>query len=475
MNDADLCLLTLSQASKLIRSQDLSPVRYTQALLSRIAQEDGQLHAFISVTADIALGEAELAEQDIKAGKWRGPLHGMPYALKDIIDYAGVPTTAQSRLLANNIARNDAGVVQKLKSQGAILLGKLSTDEFACGGYPIDCPWPAPRNPWNPEYITAGSSSGSAVAVAARMVPLTLGTDTNGSIRNPAARCGIVGIKPTYGRVSRSGVIPLAPTMDHIGPMTRTVQDNALALQAIMGSDPADPATRSQPWADVSRYASDIKGLRIAVARNVYMEDPAADAEQVAGIEGLVRVLAEGGASVQEVRIPALRKYNLLSRLLLSIEAYAIHEPWLRSDPQSYGTRCRERLLQGAFLTAADHARANELRRQYTAELSALLEGADLLVTATGYDATPKVSDLESFLKTYERQVRMPFNLTGHPALVVPTGFSTKTGMPLSAQIVGHHFGEATIYRAASFYERMNPWHEKCPATPLPGGSFPLQ
>nr|WP_255592632.1 amidase [Bordetella sp. BOR01] len=432
-------------------------------MLSRIAQEDEQLHAFISVTADIALDEAQAAESDIRAGKWRGPLHGMPYALKDIIDYAGVPTTAQSRLLADNIAKDGAGVVQKLKNQGAVLLGKLSTDEFACGGYPIDCPWPAPRNPWNPDYITAGSSSGSAVAVAARMVPLSLGTDTNGSIRNPAARCGIVGLKPTYGRVSRSGVIPLAPTMDHVGPMTRTVADNALALQAMMGSDPADPATNGRSCADVTRYASDLNGLRIAVARNVYMEDPAADAEQVEGIEELVRVLAQGGAIVHEVRVPALRKYNLLSRLLLSIEAYAIHEPWLRSDPQSYGTRCRERLLQGAFLTAADHARAQELRRQYTAELSALFADTDLLVTASGYDATPKVSDLESFLKTYERQVRMPFNLTGHPALVLPTGFSRKTGMPLSAQIVGHHFDEATIYRAASFYEQIKPWHKQCP------------
>jgi len=463
VNDADLCRLSLSEASKLIQGQDLSPVRYTQALLDRIAREDGQLHAFIRVTADTAMDEALAAEQDIRAGRWRGPLHGIPYALKDIIDYAGVPTTAQSRLLEKNVAQDDAGVVRKLKEQGAILLGKLGTDEFACGGHPIDCPWPAPRNPWNPEYVTAGSSSGSAVAVAARMVPLALGTDTNGSIRNPAARCGIVGIKPTYGRVSRHGVIPLAPTMDHVGPMTRTVQDNALALQAIMGSDPADPATMNRAEPDVTGYAADLRGLRVAVARNVYMEDPAADAEQVAGIEELVRVLADGGAVVHEVRIAGLRKYNLLSRLLLSIEAYAIHEPWLRSDPQAYGTRCRERLLQGAFLTAADHARAQELRRQYTAELCSLFSGADLLVTASGYDATPKVSDREAFLKTYERQVRMPFNMTGHPALVLPTGFSARTGMPLAAQIVGRHFDEATVYRAAGFYERLNPWHETCP------------
>ncbi|MBB5215548.1 amidase [Parapusillimonas granuli] len=463
MNDADLSQLGLHEASELIRSQDLSPVRYAQALLNRIAREDGRLHAFIGVTEDIALDGALAAEKEIKAGRWRGPLHGVPYALKDIIDYAGVRTTAQSALLADYIAAEDAWVVKKLKSQGAILLGKLGTDEFACGGHPVDCPWPAPRNPWNPEYITAGSSSGSAVAVAARMVPMSLGTDTNGSIRNPAARCGLVGMKPTYGRVSRNGVVPLAPTMDHVGPMTRTVQDNALALQAIMGSDPADPATWNRPDADITHYASGLKGLRIAVARNVYMEDPAADPEHIAGIEELARVLAEGGATLHEVRIPTLRKYNQLSRLLLSMEAYAIHEPWLRSDPGCYGTRCRERLLQGAFLTAADHARANELRRRYCAELSGLLSNADLLVTATGYDATPKVSDAEAFLKTYERQVRMPFNMTGHPALVVPTGFSSTTGMPLSAQIVGRHFEEATLYRAASFYERLRPWHRKCP------------
>lgn len=463
MNDTDLSLLSLSEASKLIRDQDLSPVRYAQALLNQIAIQDGRLHAFISVTADAALDGALIAEKEIRAGKWRGPLHGIPYALKDIIDYAGVLTTAQSKLLADNLAIEDAGVVKKLKSQGAVLLGKLATDEFACGGHPVDCPWPAPRNPWNPEYVTAGSSSGSAVAVAARMVPMSLGTDTNGSIRNPAARCGLVGMKPTYGRVSRKGVIPLAPTMDHVGPMTRTVEDNALALQAIMENDSADSETCNRPQVDVTHYASDVKGMRIAVARNVYQDDPAADPEHIAGIEELVRILAEGGATLHEVRIPTLHKYNLLSRILLSMEAYAIHEPWLRSDPGRYGTRCRERLLQGAFLTAADHVRANELRRQYSMELSALLSNADLLVTATGYDATPRVNDMEEFLKTYERQVRMPFNMTGHPALVLPTGFSNATGMPLSAQIVGHHFGEAAIYRAASFYERLRPWHRKCP------------
>src|SRR5690606_28719958 len=180
----------------------------------------------------------------------------------------------------------------------------------------------------------------------------------------------------------------------------------------------------------------------------------------ITGIEELALILAEGGATLQEVRIPTLRKYNLLSRLLLSMEAYAIHEPWLRSDPGRYGTRCRERLLQGAFLTAADHARANELRRRYSTELSALLSNADLLVTATGYDATPRVNDMEAFLKTYERQVRMPFNMTGHPALVLPTGFSNATGMPLSAQIVGRHYQESTVYAAAHIYEKQRPWQD---------------
>ncbi len=463
MSSVDPCLLTLSEASERIRQQDLSPVSYVQALLERIQAEDPHLRSFITVTSDIALEEAHIAEQEIKAGKWRGPLHGIPYGLKDIIDYAGVLTTAHSRLLERNIAREDAGAVKKLKAQGAILLGKLGTDEFACGGHSVDCPWPAPRNPWNPDYVTAGSSSGSAVAVAARLVPLSLGTDTNGSIRNPAARCGLVGMKPTYGRISRAGVIPLAPTMDHVGPITRTVRDNALALQALAGRDPSDPISSGQPAAEFGQYTTDLRGVRVAIARNVYMDDPAADPEHIKGIEELAKVLADAGAVLSEVRIPSLSKYNLLSRLLLSMEAYAIHEPWLRAAPENYGTRCRERLLQGAVLTAADHARANQLRKRYCAEITGLLANADVLVTASGYDATPKVDDRESFLKTYERQVRMPFNITGHPALVLPTGFSSVTGMPLAAQIIGHHFDEATIYRVADVYEQLYPWHRKHP------------
>lgn len=473
MSALDPSLLTLSEASDLIRTQELSPVTYVQALLDRIKTEDPHLHAFINVTSDLAMTDAVAAEKEIKAGHWRGPLHGIPYALKDIIDYAGVATTGHSQLMANNIPKHDAGAVKNLKKQGAILLGKLGTDEFACGGHSVDCPWPAPRNPWNPEYVTAGSSSGSAVAVAARLVPLSLGTDTNGSIRNPAARCGLVGLKPTYGRVSRAGVIPLAPTMDHIGPLTRTVKDNALALQALAGGDPLDPITSGQPPFKFTDYPAHLKGVRIAVARNIYLEDPAADPEHVNGIEELVRVLVDAGAVVHEVRIPTLDKYNLLSRLLLSIEAYAIHEPWLRAEPEKYGTRCRERLLQGAMFTAADHARANQLRRRYRAEISSLLLNADLLITASGYDATPKVSDREAFLKTYERQVRMPFNITGHPALVLPTGFSSVTGMPLSAQIIGPHFDEASLYRAASIYEDLNPWHRKHPqALSLSGSQY---
>lgn len=443
-----------------MRAGDLSPIDYVETLLEYISQQNPRLHAFVSVTADIARAQAETAAGELKAGNWKGPLHGIPYGLKDIIDYDGVLTTAQSRLLRDNLARQDAGVVHRLKSQGAILLGKLATDEFACGGRPSDSLWPIPVNPWNPDYITAGSSSGSAVGVAAGMLPLALGTDTAGSIRNPAARCGLVGMKPTYGRVSRAGVIPLAPSMDHVGPMTRTVLDNALALQAIAGADPNDPATLTQPGGDFIQFPAHLKGVRVALARDVYADHPANDAEQASGIDTLVAVLRDAGAKVHEIHLEALDNYNHLSRLLLSVEAYAVHEPWLKTAPKSYGRRCLERLLQGALLSAADYSRLLQLRQRYTRQINTIFDDADLLITASGYDATPRVDDQEGIRQTYHHQIRMLFNMTGHPALVLPTGLSKVSGTPLAAQIIGRHHEEATIYRAASIYEQQHSWHK---------------
>ncbi len=457
-----LCDLTLSEASDLIRSGDLSPVEYTRAFIHQIETIDPLLRAFIEPTAELALKDAHRREAEIARGAWRGPLHGIPYGLKDMIDYEGVRTTASSRIMEHHVATRDAFVTKRLKAAGAVFLGKLATYEFACGGDATDARWPTPKNPWDDQYITAGSSSGSAVAVAARMLPFALGTDTNGSIRNPAGRCGIVGMKPTYGRVSRHGVFPLARSMDHVGPMTRTVKDNALVLQAIAGHDPQDAT--SQPCDDilVAGIGRNLQGLRIGVARNLHLEDAKADPEQVKALEQAVAKLAETGAEIVDIRFPALAAWNTLARLLMSAEGYAVHEHWLKTVPESYGRGCRTRLLQGAFLTSTELLRAQVHRGRIATHIAQLMEGVDLLVTALSTDATPRVHDTAAFAESYAHQVRMPFNLSGHPAMVIPVGF-TRAGLPMSMQLVGRHFGEATMYRVAAAYEAATRWHERSP------------
>lgn len=440
----------------LIRQREISPVEYTQSLLERIHALNPKLHAFCLITPDIALAGARQAEQEISAGHYRGPLHGIPYALKDIIDYAGLATTANSRVLEKNVVHEDAHVTQRLKQAGAIFLGKLTTNEFACGGAPTGCPFPSPLNPWNARYITAGSSSGSAVAVAAQLVPLALGTDTNGSIRNPASRCGTVGMKPTYGRVSRRGVFPLSPSQDHVGPLTRTVRENACALQAIAGPDPLDATCRDLPVDDyLHELEAGVRGMRIGVVRNVYLDDPGADPEQVDAIDRAIEILAAAGAQIVELDLPGLDQYTAVARLLLSAEGYSIHEKWLKTTPELYGAGAKSRLLQGAFLSSANYLHAQRLRSRLSGQMSALMSQVDVMVTASCADATPLVDDAHAATQRHRHQVQMPFNVTGQPALVLPTGLSKKTGLPLSMQIAGHHFDEKTVYRTAYAYERV--------------------
>lgn len=445
----------LSEIAELIRTREVSPVEYTQSLLERINAFDPKLRAFSHVTPDIALAEARQAETEISAGNYRGPLHGIAYALKDIIDYADVPTTANSMVLEKNVAREHAYVTQRLKQAGAIFIGKLTTNEFACGGAPTGCPYPSPLNPWDERYITAGSSSGSAVAVAAQFVPLALGTDTNGSIRNPASRCGTVGMKPTYGRVSRRGVFPLSPSQDHVGPLTRTVRDNAYALQAIAGADPLDPTSRDVPVADyVGSLGQGVQGLRIGVIKNVYLDDPHADLEQIVAIDQAIETLHAAGAEIVELKLPNLDQFTAVARTLLSAEGYSIHEKWLKTTPQLYGKGCKSRLLQGAFLSAADYLHAQRLRARLANQFFALMSQVDVVVTASCYDPTPLVNDAEAATRRHMHQTNMLFNVTGQPALVLPTGISKKTGLPLSMQIAGHPFDEKTVYRTAYAYEQ---------------------
>jgi aspartyl-tRNA(Asn)/glutamyl-tRNA(Gln) amidotransferase subunit A len=460
---SELAFLGLAEAADLIRGKKLSPVDYAKALLARIDRFDKEYNAFIRPTPELALAAARTAEAEIAAGRWRGPFHGMPYALKDIIDVAGLPTTAHSKILADSVAAADAPVTARLKAAGGVLLGKLSTHEFAIGGPSFDLPWPPARNPWNREHFPGGSSSGSGAGLAAGFFPAALGSDTGGSIRNPASQCGITGMKPTYGRVSRRGVVPLAFSLDHIGPMTRGVRDNALMLQAIAGHDPADPASADEPVPDFSAaLGQGVRGLRIGVIRHFYTSDLEGHSEMIAAIDAAVALLAGQGAAMREIALPPLQDFSACGQVILAAEAYAVHEAWLKQRPQDYGARGRERLLAGAGLNAADYLQASRWRLKLRDTAAAAFRDVDVAITASSLDPACRIDDNEALTATYARQARIPFNVTGQPALVIPAGFS-KAGLPLSLQIVGHPFAEATVYRVAAAYEAATGWSDRHP------------
>ncbi len=459
----DLAFLDVAAASALLKSKQLSPVEYARALIERIEKFDGKLNAFLRFTPELALEDAKRAEAEIVKQQWRGTWHGIPYALKDIVDYAGLPTTAHSKLLQDNIAGADAVVTQRFRAAGAVFLGKLSTHEFAIGGPSFDLPWPPARNPWNRDHFPGGSSSGAGVATAAGFVPAAIGTDTGGSVRNPATMCGIVGMKPTYGLVSRRGVVPLSFSLDHIGPMTRTVRDNALLLDLIAGHDPADPGSVNRATGGyTAELERGVRGLRIGVIRHFYTHDMKADPQMAAGIEAAIRTLGELGAVVSEVQTASLDEYAACNRTILSSEAFAIHEQWMRERPQDYGALARERIMAGAFVRAADYVNATRLRRKLTAQFHALFDQVDVVLTASSLDPACRIDDPDMVEYTYGRQARAPFNVTGSPAISVPSGFS-EAGLPLAIQLVGKPFSEALLYRVASAYEQATPWRDRHP------------
>jgi aspartyl-tRNA(Asn)/glutamyl-tRNA(Gln) amidotransferase subunit A len=459
-----LGFLGIAEASDLLRAKKLSPVELTKALLERIDRLDKDYNAFIAVTPEAALAAARQAEAEIAAGRWRGPFHGIPYALKDIIDVEGLPTTAHSKLLQGVVAAADAPVAARLKAAGGILLGKLSTHEFAIGGPSFDLPWPPARNPWNRDYFAGGSSSGSGAGLAAGLFPAALGTDTGGSVRNPASQCGITGMKPTYGRVSRRGVLPLAFSLDHVGPMTRDVRDNALMLQVIAGHDPGDPASAEEPVPDyAAALGQGVKGLRVGVIRQFYTKDIAAHPEMAAAVEAAARFFAEAGAEIREIHLPPLQDLSSCGQVIMLAEAYAVHERWLKERPEDYGARGRERLLAGAGLRAADYIQAVRWRLQLRDAAAAAFRDIDLALTVSSHDPACRIDDDAALATTYSRQARMAFNVTGQPALVIPAGFAA-SGMPLSVQLVGRPFAEALLYRAAAAYEAATGWTKRHPA-----------
>jgi aspartyl-tRNA(Asn)/glutamyl-tRNA(Gln) amidotransferase subunit A len=461
---SELAFLTIAEAAELVRSRKLSPVEYTTALLARIERIEPKLHAFVRLTPERALEAARSAESEIAAGRYRGSFHGIPYGLKDIVDAVGLPTTGHSKILIDNVAGVDASIVAKLRAAGAILLGKLSTHEFAIGGPSFDLPWPPARNPWHLDYFPGGSSSGSGVGLAAGCFPAAIGTDTGGSIRNPASLCGIVGMKPTYGLVSRRGVLPLSFALDHVGPMTRTVRDNALMLQLIAGHDERDPASADTVIPDyTAELDRGVRGLKIGVIRHFYTKDVEADPEQVAALETAIEAFAKQGALISEITLPPLADFSACGQIILAAEAYAVHEHWLKTRPEDYGARARERLLAGATLSAAHYLQAVRWRLALKQLTLSAFRDIDVAVTASSMDPACRIDDVEKLALNYWRQARMPFNVTGQPAVVIPAGFA-RGQLPLSLQIIGHPFGEATSYRVAQAYESTMGWVRQHPS-----------
>jgi len=447
--------MTAHAAAAAIANKKMSPVELVKALLDRIERLNPRLNVFIRVDADAALNAARAAEAEAAQGRLRGALHGVPIGIKDIIDVAGLPTTCHSKVLENNVATADAECVARLRSSGAIILGKLSTHEFAIGGPSFDLPWPPARNPWNPAHHPGGSSSGSGSGLAAGLFPMALGTDTGGSVRNPASACAVVGTKPTYGLVSRRGVFPLAFTLDHVGPMTRTVKDNALMLGALAGHDPLDPASVPSPQKGdyIKAVEHGVRGLRIGFVRHFHEKDVPADPEIVAALDRVALTLRSEGAEVIDVKLPALEDFAAVNRVLLQSEAWSIHSERLKDRPGDYGRLTRRRLMSGAFMGSGDYVLASRRRSQMIGEVEAVLRQVDILLCASSMDPPCRIDQPEAIERTYMRQARTPFNVTGHPALAMPTGLS-REGLPLAVQFVARYFDEATLFRVARAWER---------------------
>jgi len=467
MANAELCFLSIAQLAEQIQKKSVSPVEVTQAYLDRITAVDGQLNSYLTVTADRALREAKRAEAEILANEYRGPLHGIPLAHKDIVATKGILTTCASNVLRNNVPDYDATVIDRLQRAGAILLGKLNMNEFATMLPSLH--FGRVNNPWNPAHSPGGSSSGSGAAVAAGLCAGSLGTDTGGSIRIPAAFCGIVGLKATHGRVSLFGVTPLAWSLDHIGPMTRTVKDAAFMLQAIADYDARDLVSSNTPVAEyTAKLISDLTGLRLGVPKQFFTEYT--DPEATRAFTAAVAVLSNLGARIEEVELPALDSaWSTIAQVILNGEANTWHEPYLATQAADYGPGVRRFLERGKSTGAIDYIRAQRARIQLCrdmetafAKIDALLTPGELVPPPLHDARTATIGGREVSLMAALISATCPFNLTGQPALTVPCGFTTST-LPLALQIVGKAFDEATILQIGHAYEQSTSWHQQRP------------
>ena len=453
----ELAGLTLKQASELLRSKETSAVELTRACLARIEKYNSALNAYITVTSESALEAAHAMETEQRQGRWRGPLHGIPIALKDNIDTAGTRTTAASGLFKDRVPTEDAHVVRRLKDAGAVLLGKLNLHEFAYGGTSDIGYFGAVHNPWALDHIAGGSSGGSAAAVAADLCFASLGTDTAGSVRMPSSYCGVVGFKPTYGRVSIRGVIPLAWSLDHVGPICKTVEDAALVLGAIAGYDPLDATTVDHPAPDYARaFAMKTSDFRLGIPRSPFFEG--IDPEVAEAVDAAIGVLRKMTKSVIETQLPSTAP--LLP--ILGAEAHAYHSKWIVESPDQYQSFTRDRIIANAArVTVSAYANAlrqtNQLRRQ----IASVFTNVDLLITPTMPRPPETLAQSKSFDPIGIRNTS-PFNVLGLPSISVPCGF-TSSGLPIGLQISGAPFAESTVLALAHAFEQATEWHKRQP------------
>ncbi len=458
---SDATWLSLSEASRLVREKKISPVDLTQGCLKRIERLNPKLNAFITVTAESALAQAREAESEIKGGHWRGPLHGIPIALKDLFDTAGVRTTAASGLFKDRIPTQDAEIVRRLKDAGAVLLGKLNMHEFAYGGSSVISYYGPVHNPWSLDHIAGGSSSGSAVALAAGLCYGSVGSDTGGSVRQPSAYCGTVGLKPTYGRVSTRGVVPLSWLYDHIGPMTRSVADAAAMLQVLAGFDPEDTNSGDQPVPDYTAALRQNGPLRVGVPRAYFYEGLHPDIESA--MNASLAVIGKLTSSVRDIEMPASNDTTILRA-----EAYAYHAENAKKSPELYQPETLKRIRAGEDVNTATYIQARRQVDQYRRAIRKVFETVDLLVTPTTpvppFTISELLADMDN-LRTKEiltlRNTR-PFNILGLPSISVPCGF-TKSGLPIGMQISGAPWAEANVLRLAHAYEQQTDWHTRRP------------
>lgn len=456
-------ILTIADAGRQIAAGTLSPVALIEQCLARIEAHDGKVNAFHDVFAAEALAGARTAEADIRAGRLKGKLHGIPVGIKAVIDIAGRKTTANSRLLPNYVPEADATVVRLLREAGAIILGHADTFEFAFGGPTFDALYPPARNPWGLERSTGGSSSGSAAAVAAGFCLGAIGSDAGGSIRSPASHCGIAGLKPTLGRVSAQGDIPLTFSFDTVGPMAWTAEDCALMLQAIAGHDPADAMSSEEPVDDyLGGLDGGLAGLRIGLIRHFYAEDFDAHPEIVAAIDAAAETMRGLGAEVAEARLSDVMDYHATGRMILPAEALAIHEEMITERLDEYGEVLRGRVALGGMIRAVDYIQAQRRRTELTREMEQVFGEYDLLLTTGLLVPQAALAAKQVFPYFTFPMIDVPFNLTGHPAISVCAGYFDD-GMPIGAQIAGRYFDEATVLRAAHAYEGASPWRDRRP------------